>query len=256
MLSRLSPMDDFIFDQREGHCERFASALGLALRMKGIPAKVTVGYVPSSRDWFTGWINVRFRDAHAWTEAWFADRGWVQFDATPQGTRVQPSRSFTDLLDDLDFAWYAQVANFDRSSQRQIFSGLVVGSRNLLISLQAYGPWIALVLSPMLFLALWKWFRSVRLEEAAKFDPQKESMRFAGNTYGQMLQALAQRGYHRRAAQTPFEFLKVLEQQSTPVLEQIRTITELFCETQYGGLLLTDEMREQIETGLAQKQQS
>ena len=41
-LKRSAPVEDFIFNQKEGHCERYASALALLLRMQNIPAPVNL----------------------------------------------------------------------------------------------------------------------------------------------------------------------------------------------------------------------
>src|SRR5258708_3744520 len=166
-------MDDFIFNQREGDCDRFAAAMALTWRMKGIPSRVVVGYVPSSRDWFSGWINVRFRDAHAWTEAWFSDRGWVQFDATPQGSGPAPSRNVSDLLDDLDFAWYAQIANFDRPTQRQLFSEVARKLAGIPAWIKTYSGLIAVIFSPLLVFAGWKWLSRWIAQIEIRIEAQK-----------------------------------------------------------------------------------
>src|SRR5690606_26968739 len=38
------PIAHFLLDRKEGHCEFFASALALMLRVNGIPARVAAGY--------------------------------------------------------------------------------------------------------------------------------------------------------------------------------------------------------------------
>ena len=83
-------LDSFLFDTRSGYCQHFSGAMGLLLRMGGIPTRVVTGFSPggyskSKRAWI-----VRDTDAHSWVEAWFDDWGWVTFDPTPAGT---PARS-------------------------------------------------------------------------------------------------------------------------------------------------------------------
>ena len=85
-----APLDAFLFDTRSGYCQHFSAAMGLLLRMGGIPARVVTGFSPggyskSKRAWI-----VRDTDAHSWVEAWFDDWGWVTFDPTPADT---PARS-------------------------------------------------------------------------------------------------------------------------------------------------------------------
>src|SRR5262249_47582110 len=40
----LDPVEDFLFNVKEGHCERYASALVLMLRTQGVPARMIKGY--------------------------------------------------------------------------------------------------------------------------------------------------------------------------------------------------------------------
>jgi transglutaminase-like putative cysteine protease len=74
-------LTDFLLKGKRGFCEQFASAMGVMLRVLGIPARVAVGFT-------TGLANgdvrtITSQDAHAWVEVYFGDRGWVSFDPTP-----------------------------------------------------------------------------------------------------------------------------------------------------------------------------
>lgn len=75
-------VDHFLFDSRQGWCEQVASSLVVMARANGIPARLVTGFVPDERDRVTGTYVVRARDAHSWTEVWFAGLGWVPFDPT------------------------------------------------------------------------------------------------------------------------------------------------------------------------------
>ncbi|MBI6546321.1 MAG: transglutaminase domain-containing protein, partial [Cyanobacteria bacterium NC_groundwater_1444_Ag_S-0.65um_54_12] len=100
-------VDHFLFSQRRGYCEHFASALALLARVVGIPTRLTTGYLPGRYNPFTGYWEVRSADAHAWTECYFTGLGWVPFDATP-GAR-DPLEFITErpLLPALAIAGYA-----------------------------------------------------------------------------------------------------------------------------------------------------
>jgi transglutaminase-like putative cysteine protease len=76
-------VDQFLFSDRVGFCEQFASALTVMLRTQGIPARMAVGYSTGEQDTLTGSFTVRARDAHAWVEVLFPEIGWVPFDASP-----------------------------------------------------------------------------------------------------------------------------------------------------------------------------
>lgn len=73
----------FLFRQRAGYCEHFASAMAVMARSVGIPARVVTGYAGGSYNPFTGLWEIRENDAHAWVEIYFGAAGWVPFDPTP-----------------------------------------------------------------------------------------------------------------------------------------------------------------------------
>ncbi len=82
-------VDDFLFGERRGFCEHYASAFTVLLRAAGIPARVVVGYQGGERNPYENYLLVHEFDAHAWSEAWIAGRGWVRLDAT---AAVAPGR--------------------------------------------------------------------------------------------------------------------------------------------------------------------
>lgn len=73
----------FLFEEKAGYCEHFASAMAVMARSVGIPARVVTGYAAGSYNPFTGLWEVRQSDAHAWVEVYFGGAGWVPFDPTP-----------------------------------------------------------------------------------------------------------------------------------------------------------------------------
>jgi hypothetical protein len=79
----VTPLDDFLFVTKRGHCEFFASALAVLLRAQGIPSRVVNGALAHSYNPVTGFYEVRAFDGHAWVEAYIAGRGWVTFEPTP-----------------------------------------------------------------------------------------------------------------------------------------------------------------------------
>ena len=120
----IDPLEDFVTEHKEGHCEYFAGALALLLRAVGVPSRVVVGYAcyPSKDGSNT---IVRQSDAHSWveayipadklpkpespsahlfagtslqsdqspylsdfTKAWIDDGAWLRLDATPAADRA------------------------------------------------------------------------------------------------------------------------------------------------------------------------
>jgi protein-glutamine gamma-glutamyltransferase len=88
-LLSTQPVDEFLFATREGFCEHYASAFAVMMRAGGIPARVVTGYHGGERNPLGGYYIVRQSDAHAWTEVWLEDEGWVRVDPT---AAVAPER--------------------------------------------------------------------------------------------------------------------------------------------------------------------
>ncbi len=79
----LDPVMDFLFVDRMGHCEYFASGMAVLARSLGIPARVATGYRVAEHNPYGDYHVVRDRHAHAWVEAFVEHHGWVTRDPTP-----------------------------------------------------------------------------------------------------------------------------------------------------------------------------
>ena len=232
-LSRLAPIEDFIFNRKEGHCERFAAAMALFLRMQGVPSRVVIGYVANTRNLFTGRLQVRFRDAHSWTEGYFPERGWVRFDATPGPSGDEISSDFKDMLDALDFAWYTHVVNFNGFAQRELMTDTAAVLRKVPPGVWQIFTWamiILLVVSTTIRFGKykrWKW----------RWNPRpsaRVSQSVVRHHYDRMLNIVAKEGLKKEDQDTPFEFLSQIEREAASLREEVATVTGSFCKTFYG----------------------
>jgi transglutaminase-like putative cysteine protease len=84
--------DEFWFDKKMGFCEHIASSFVLLMRAMNIPARIVTGYQGGDLNSIDGYWTVRQSDAHAWSEVWMPDRGWVRVDPT---SAVSPGRTGT-----------------------------------------------------------------------------------------------------------------------------------------------------------------
>ncbi len=84
-------VENFLFTQKKGYCQHFASAATLMYRYLGIPARYCVGYMLQSDDF--SYVNdnyftvVKDYSAHAWVEVFSEELGWVSVDVTPSNFR-------------------------------------------------------------------------------------------------------------------------------------------------------------------------
>ncbi len=77
----LEPVIDFLYRNKQGHCEYFASAMALLARSIGIPTRLVAGYSVSEYNRVGGYWVVRERHAHSWVEGW-TGKEWVTYDPT------------------------------------------------------------------------------------------------------------------------------------------------------------------------------
>lgn len=75
-------VDYFLFDLRRGYCDYYATAMAMLARAAGMPARVAVGYAAGSYDPATDTYRVTEADAHSWTQIYFPNYGWVDFEPT------------------------------------------------------------------------------------------------------------------------------------------------------------------------------
>jgi transglutaminase-like putative cysteine protease len=248
-LDRLAPIDDFIFNRKEGHCERFAAAMALFMRMQGIPSRVVIGYVATTRNLFSGRLQVRFCDAHSWAEGYFPGHGWVTFDATPGPPPGGGGSDFWDMLEDLDFAWYSHIVNFNGFAQKDLAasSARLVGSVPYTVWNGAAWCFLFLLAGAICVRTLrnkkWRWnFNFTR--------PKRSSTAAARHFYEEMLRMFERNGLAKPERETPIEFLEQLRVRSAPGYSDAAVVTENFCHSFYGQKQLTDQEQAGTEAAL------
>lgn len=118
----------FLFEAKRGHCELYAGAVAVLLRASGVKARVATGYYGGWWNSSGGYLEFSEVDAHAWVEAYDAERGWIWADATPEDLRARrenkPFAWFRDAYDALEAAWYEHVIDFDEGKRRALLGQL------------------------------------------------------------------------------------------------------------------------------------
>jgi transglutaminase-like putative cysteine protease len=79
--STVDPVEFFLFEQQKGYCDYFASAMTVMARSVGLPARLAVGYLAQPPD-EAGVQTMRQINSHSWTEIYFPEFGWVEFEPT------------------------------------------------------------------------------------------------------------------------------------------------------------------------------
>jgi transglutaminase-like putative cysteine protease len=140
----LDPVLDFLTNVKQGHCERYATALALMLRALGIPARVIKGF-RGAEGQGDGIYVVRHSHAHAWVEALVPRPGggpgeydWLTLDPTPGGDGpAGPSFSLARWWEDSRTRgqqfWRDLIVDYNANQQADLWEGLKPGRRGRLL---------------------------------------------------------------------------------------------------------------------------
>ncbi len=250
-------VDQFLFETRRGFCEHYAGSFALLMRAAGIPARIVTGYQGGEFNNVGNYLIVRQSDAHAWTEVWLQDRGWVRVDPT---AAVSPSRIeqgldnalsgedsvfsiqnrnpiFGNILyswDNLQHSWNDWVLNYDERRQRDFLSRLQIGIDN----------WSDMVFALVIMLLgvtglywLVSWYR----DRPPK--PQAYEILFR-----RLSKKLARQGLARGPAEDTRAFLRRAERSDYPQSAQLAKIIELYNRIKYGRQGSNRHSLEQLRT--------
>ncbi len=79
----LDPLENFLFEEKRGHCELFATAGALMARELGVESRVAYGWAGGQYFKESGMFVFRAREAHSWVEVNLKGHGWVVMEPTP-----------------------------------------------------------------------------------------------------------------------------------------------------------------------------
>jgi len=116
------PLAAFVFDDRTGHCEYFATAYATMLRAVGVPSRVVGGYAGGLWDRAANIAVFTSNHAHAWVEWYRAGAGWVMDDPTP-AAHAQPNHlaGLQAWMERVSRYWDDNVVDYGISQQIEIF---------------------------------------------------------------------------------------------------------------------------------------
>jgi transglutaminase-like putative cysteine protease len=237
-------VDRFLFDSKRGFCENYAGSFALLMRAAGIPARIVAGYQGGEYNEVGNYLIVRQSDAHAWTEIWLKDRGWVRVDPTAavSPTRIEqgidvalPEETsrfrirnrnplFGNLLyswDNLQHGWNDWVLNYDQRKQGDFLRDLNIG----------IDEWSDMVFAMMFLLLLVTgsyWLVGYYRERPAK--PEAYEIYFKT-----LLKKLKKMGLEKKPSEHSREFLLRIETTDFKQKTQLSKIIELYNLIKYGS---------------------
>ncbi|MEY4642654.1 MAG: hypothetical protein RLZZ227_2648 [Pseudomonadota bacterium] len=239
------PVDEFLFDSREGFCEHFASSFTFLMRAARIPARVVTGYQGGEFNPYDGTLTIRQYDAHAWSEVWLPGQGWTRVDPTAavaperieQGSdltlqqeesfmgdevftlmQFRDSRLLNDLrlrLEMMDYAWNRFVLNYDQDAQFRLFNSVLGEVTRTKIVLTVIG-----------FMALVTLFVGITVFRKPAINPRPP----ATQQYLRFCDYLGKLGFARKPGETPLQYLERVCAANPQWRDEFKAVTDAYID--------------------------
>ncbi len=235
-------IDQFLFESRQGFCEHYAASFTVLMRAAGVPTRIVTGYQGGEVNPVDNFFVIRQRDAHAWTEVWIQDQGWIRIDPTAavskerieQGmSTVMPLTMRSPLLishsqklaelwqtlrnnfDALDNKWNQWILAYGPKLQKQFLSKLGMPNPNW----QQMVLWLGILISTTLLLISLVIFYHRKRRDPIVHLYQK----FCHKT-----------ALKRGASEGPVDFAERVKQQYPHHAKTIDQISQLYINLHYG----------------------
>jgi transglutaminase-like putative cysteine protease len=247
------PIETFLFKTRYGFCSHYAATFVYLMRVAHIPARVVTGYQGGELNPVGDFLEIRQANAHAWTEVWLENKGWVRVDPTAaianERIEQQPnpeqlaigepirfdasnSNQLPDWLtqsrqlwDNADYQWQRWVVNYNRNSQSNFLSTFGI------YDFKAMMKWLMIVLS--LITVLLSAFLLQQKQKA--IDPVLR-------LYQQFCNKLQTVGLSRNAGEGAVDFAQRAKAALPEQAQAIETITATFMRIRYGSISTQDDV--------------
>ncbi len=243
-------VDEFLFNTRRGFCEHYAASFTVLMRAAGIPTRIVTGYQGGEANPVGDYLVVRQRDAHAWTEVWLGDQGWVRIDPTAAVAPARIEKGIDSILEEsrqgifnyklagnvwgqlrngfdvLNNGWNQWVLGYQSSLQNQLLASLGL--------LTWQGKTVGVIFGLGLLLSL---IAGLLLRhQNARQDPVTAA-------YRRFCYKLARRGLARAPTEGPINYADRIVTWRPDLAEEVVAINQMYIALQYGENPTTSIMR-------------
>ena len=248
LLSSSQPVDEFLFESRQGFCGHYASSFVTLMRLANIPARVVIGYLGGEYNPRANQINVTQAEAHAWAEVWLESRGWVRIDPTayiapervensidynssandgivrfsPEitGTIAKFLRDSKWMMDAIQLQWREWFLGFDAKKQKQLLQNLKLDH----LALSSIGAIAFLFALGILYLTAFSFFR---------MDKRKPDL--VQKSYLEFCRKMERRGVKRLEYEGPQDYLLRLCRHFPESRSKLQSIIGMYIALRYGN---------------------
>jgi len=236
--------DYFLFDEKQGYCDYYATSMAVMLRHLGIPARLAQGYATGEFDPITGGYRLLEKDAHAWVEVFFPTYGWIQFEPTASEPLIErqsqavvpPEPGGRTSASDLN-KQEEEDRNIPVPEEELPKTGLVGASQgawqrvaaNLGVILVA----LALAGLAIVSILLWRLLRTPARDADIRFR-RAPSQDFVERLWGRVLWWGGRLGVPEQASLTPMEQAAAFAHTLPHVSQDVMALAQLYARDQYS----------------------
>lgn len=245
-----NPTDQFLFETRKGFCEHYATSFTLMMRLAGIPSKLVSGYLGGEINPQGDYLIVRQSAAHAWSEVYLDNEGWIRVDPTAAVApdRIERSIDIDSVQDDgasatftidntsflyrlgrnirwgmdaLNLSWHRWIIGYDRDRQKNFLSDIGFD----FINNRTIAKLVAVAFAGLILAALFIFIRTMDREKIDKIS----------KSYQLFCRRLAKIGITRSKHEGPLDFQQRIISLRPDLQSQIEPIFRAYISLVYGS---------------------
>lgn len=227
----------WFLQRKEGFCTFFASAMALMGRSLGMPTRIVSGYTAGSYDDKTQTYIVRGSQAHTWTQVYFNQYGWINFEPTSSFTpffRPQSNGSTSSGGVGPQSGATASVGPHDSRFQTHPNTGSSrTGVQNSGVARFAVGAFIALLVILALVGLILLWWRSLF-----------RTYSLTAASFARLILLGVWAGAPPRPSQTPRAYARELAAVAPEQREAIEQVGAMYARERWGEPLTPHEIND------------
>lgn len=240
----------WFLQRKEGFCTFFASAMALMGRSLGMPTRIVSGYTAGSYDEKTHSYVIRGSQAHTWTQVYFAQYGWVNFEPTASFTPFfRPQIAGVNVTSGPGASPNANASATAHDSRQRTSTTPTTtqqGAQNSGLARIALAIFLGLLIVLSIAGLLWLWWRSL----FRAYSP-------AAASFARLIVLGVWAGAPPRPSQTPRAYARRLAAVAPEQRAAIEQVSALYTRERWGEPLTQSEISdvptlyERGRTGLA-----
>ena len=244
------PLETFLFERKSGHCEYFASALAIMLRMDGIPARVVNGFLGGEYNETGEYWVIRQSHAHAWVEFLTSQGEWQRLDATPKELAPPVFDRMGSLWkENLEWWWVNHVVAYDRRSQWKLLNEPLWAIENMFVAQpgavrRSSVPWFGMI-AVLLAMGLSAYFlRRLWQRQQRRWMGLSHDEGGVAKAHARAWRAVRAKGWRTPGPMPQLAAADWLVPRAGEVGREYRRLVWLHYEVRYGGVSDTEHMAE------------